>query len=58
MLEYLNETQLTNVVKNMMTHSTGLRSPTVSIRQPSIGLANFICPSTGKPQDQKGGVGG
>jgi hypothetical protein len=23
-----------------------------------IGLANFICPSTGKPQGQKGGVGG
>jgi hypothetical protein len=23
-----------------------------------IGLANFICPSTGEPQGQKGGVGG
>jgi hypothetical protein len=23
-----------------------------------IGLANFICPSTGERQDQKGGVGG
>jgi hypothetical protein len=22
-----------------------------------IGLANFICPSTGERQDQKGGVG-
>jgi hypothetical protein len=24
----------------------------------SIGLANFICPSTGEHQGQKGGVGG
>jgi hypothetical protein len=23
-----------------------------------VGLANFICPSTGEHQDQKGGVGG
>jgi hypothetical protein len=23
-----------------------------------IGLANFMCPSTGEPQGQKGGVGG
>jgi hypothetical protein len=23
-----------------------------------LGIANFICPSTGEPQGQKGGVGG
>jgi hypothetical protein len=28
------------------------------LRERSIGLANFICPSTGESQGQKGGVGG
>jgi hypothetical protein len=27
-------------------------------KESPIGLANFICPSTGEPQGQKGGVGG
>jgi hypothetical protein len=28
------------------------------LKERSIGLANFICPSTGERQGQKGGVGG
>jgi hypothetical protein len=28
------------------------------LKERSIGLANFICPSTGEHQGQKGGVGG
>jgi hypothetical protein len=28
------------------------------LKERSIGLANFICPSTGERQSQKGGVGG